>query len=87
MRKLILLACLAMTACGGTSVKPQGLPSTSVAVPCSESAECVQRVAAGEAILTCTEQYFGYQFMSSWDGGKTWLNGNCDATHPDNGED
>jgi hypothetical protein len=82
---LSLVSILILSACGGNpEVKhvTQNL-SSSVAIPCNQSKECQQRVANNEVILSCTEKFVGYQVVSSWDNGVSWLNGNCDMTHPD----
>lgn len=82
MQILIFCLCAALTACGGAPIDTAQQPSSRTAVPCSQSAECTQRVATGDSIKTCAEAFIGNPavMMSTWDNGKSWVRGNCDSS-------
>ena len=75
-RILAIMISLSLVACGSNE------PMTRKGVPCEQSRECMTRVAANEFIATCGESFMGQPaiMMSTWDNGKTWSVGNCDAT-------
>lgn len=73
------LLALLLAGCGGHAPidQPDQLLSNQPTVSCAASLECQQH---GATAKTCSEVIHSGRAISTWDGGRIWLEGNCDST-------